>query len=210
VALLFWRRRAAMRNWKVYAEEIGGEFGARNRFSPAFISASLDSRDLFLETATSYEDEIPYYHTRATMPIRNPGSLILGIRRKSMLEEAQTRSGPTYAELEAHNAGALPLKVLGDPEFERHFFLVCNDHEALVALLTPEVRKELSRYPDIEIYVRRRTVEWRRAGEQADIAVVRRLTDLLKSLADQIDALPKRTITLTRQMEDERLIEKGI
>jgi hypothetical protein len=203
-------RRAPLRVWKAYAEEIGGEFSPRDSNSPAFISVSLEKRDLFIETATSHDDEAPYFHTRATMPIRNPGAVILGIRRKSMLEEAKTRNSPTYEEMQAHAAGALPLVALNDPEFQRRFFVVCNDEGALSGILTAEARRELSRYNDVEIYVRRRTIEWRRAGALSDINCMRRLTDLLGSLADYLDSVPKRSVTLTRLLEDERLIEKGI
>jgi len=197
LALVYWMRRGAIRTWDAFARAIGGEFKARSRFSPAYISGKFGAYPFFMETATSHEDDAPYYHTRAAVPIKNPAGLILGLRHKSLLEEVQTRSETApYA--------------LGDAEFERRFFLVCNVPEHLSDLLTPNARQTLSRYSDVEIYIRFDTMEWRRAGEQNDRQTIERLCALLTELADAVDKLPRRALTLSQRLADEELIRKGV
>ena len=195
--IVVWVRRAAYRTWKAYAAAVGGEFRAADGLSPSLVSGEIRSRPFIMETATSHEDEAGYYHTRTRVPIKNTGSMILGLRRKSLLEAAQTRS-------------ETPQFQVDDPEFEKQFFLYCNDMESLPAVLTPEVRSELTRYHDVEVYVRMGEMEWRRAGEQSDIKVIRRLTDLLLDMADTIDKLPSRGRSLTQVLADEKMIEKGV
>jgi hypothetical protein len=200
-AAVYWLRRGARRAWKTFAAQIGGEFAAKNRLSPSHVTGTIRGRSFLLETALSYEDEAPYYHTRARMPVRNAAGFILGLRRKSLLEEAQTRSERLPFALQ---------DALLDPEFERRFFLVCNDAGQLSAVLTPEARRELSRYPDVEVYARLSEIEWRRAGEQSDLRSLRRLTEMLAEMADAVDALPPRARTLSERLADEALIEKGV
>ncbi|HZP80866.1 MAG TPA: hypothetical protein VFB21_04440 [Chthonomonadaceae bacterium] len=190
-------RRGALRAWQAFAREIGGAFSAKNRLAPARVVGTVRGRDFLLETALSYEDEAPYYHTRACLPLRNAASFVLGLRHKSLLEEAQTRRDPAR----------LPLD---DPDFERQFFVVCNDLEALPAVLTRETRRELARYPDVEVYTRLNEIEWRRAGEERDARTLLRLTHLLADMAEAIDALPPRARTLSERLADEALIEKGV
>ena len=196
-AIAYWLRRSAIRAWEAFAKGIGGEFKARDRFAPAYISGKFGAYPFFMETASSHEDEAPYYHTRAAVPIKNPSGLILGLRHKSLLEEVQTR-------------GENPPYSLGDAEFERRFFLVCNAPEGLSELLTPEIRRTLSRYHDIEIYIRFDTMEWRRAGEQNELETIQRLCTLLTTMADAVDKLPKRTLSLSQRLSDEALIQKGV
>lgn len=197
VVLWYWLRRAALRAWRTYARRIGGELRERNAFSPAVLAGTLKERPFLMETATSHEDDAPYYHTRAALPIRNSAGFILGLRRKSLLEEAQTRK----------EAAAFDLQ---DPDFERRFFLVSNDGSRLPDLLTKEVRRELARYSDVEIYVRLSEVEWRRAGEQSDLKAIERLNALLAEMAEAIDALPSRPKSLSQRLADEALIAKGV
>lgn len=193
----YWMRRAALRTWAAFATQIGGEFKARNDISPAVVIGKIRERPFLMETATSHEDEAGYYHTRGSVPIRNAGSFILGLRRKSLLEEAQTRGEKTSYHLD-------------DPDFEGRFFIVCNDWDHLESILTPEVRRELRRYHDIEIYVRLGEMEWRRSGEQSDIAIIRRLNETLLDMAEAIDRLPSRGRSLTQCLADEKMIEKGV
>lgn len=194
-----WMRQGALRAWKAFAKELdGGEFAAKNAFSPHYVNGKVGERDFMLTTALSYEDDAPYYHTCAAVPITNPASLILGLRRKSLLEEAQTRrETPGYENLE-------------DPEFVRQFFLVCNVPQLLPDILTSDIRKELRRYGDVEVYGRLNRLEWRRSGEVSDLRALRRLTDALGRMADAIDALPSRRLTLSERLADEAVIEKGV
>jgi len=196
-ALWYQWRRGAIRVWRKFAASLGAEFQARDSFAPRFVSGVFAERPFFLETAVSHEDDAPYYHTRGAMPIRNPAGLILGVRRKSMLEEAQTRNERVDYGLE-------------DADFERCFFVVTNDPDDLPTVLNPEVRRGLRRYGDVEIYVRYDEIEWRRAGEVSDLKALQHLSTLLSQLAETIEALPKRTLTLTKRLQDEELIRKGV
>ena len=196
-AAVLWFRRGALRAWKAFAASVGGEFRAADAFSPRVVSGQIGERPFILETSTSHEDDAGYYHTRGRVPIKNAGSFILGLRRKSLLETAQTRSEE-------------PADAIVDADFMRQFFLYCNDPENLPAVLDAEARRELLRYHDVEIYVRMAEMEWRRAGEQSDPAVIRRLTDLAIDMAGRIDALPSRGRSLTQVLADEKAIEKGV
>lgn len=200
----------AARAWARYAHEISGEFTATAARTPDYLEGTIDGRALFMRTAVSHDDDAPYFHTLAAMPLENPGVMIAGLRRKSMLEEAQTRSRPTYAEMEAITAGAVPRAQIDDPAFVRSFFLVCNDAEHIAQILTTSVREELSRWPDVEVYIRRKQIEWRRPGALSDTASMRRLNLMLAGMAAAVDALPARRVGLTRLMEDEALIARGV
>lgn len=190
-------RRAVVRAWQQLARDLDGEFKARNSISPERVIGTLRQRPYVLETGLSHEDDAPYFHTRGAFPLRNPASIILGVRRKSLLEEAQTRRDRPAFDLE-------------DGDFHRQFFVVCNDAQVLPEVLTSAVRRELGRYSDVEIYVRRGELEWRRAGAQGDMRAIRRLNDLLADMAETIDALPKRALTLSELLADEELIAKGV
>jgi hypothetical protein len=194
-----WRRRAALRTWQRYARQhvTGGEFRARDAFAPACVTGTVRNRPVLLETATSNEDDAPYYHTRGALPIRNNAGFILGVRRKSLLEEVQTRRDQRPFDLD-------------DPDFEGRFFVVCNQGESLAAVLTPEVRRELKRYHDVEVYVRLSQMEWRRAGEENDLPTLQRLMEMLADMAEEIERLPSQPATLSQRLADENLIAKGV
>ena len=113
-------RRGVVRAWQKLARDLDGEFKARNSLSPERVIGTLRERPYVLETAISHDDDAPYYHTRGAFPIRNPASFILGVRRKSLLEEAQTRRDRPAFDLE-------------DADFTRQFFVVCNDAQNLPA-----------------------------------------------------------------------------
>jgi hypothetical protein len=190
-------RLGTNRAWRAFAGKIGGEFRQRNALSPDVLTATVRGRGYMLETATSHEDDAPYYHTKASIPIKNSAGFVMGLRRKSMLEEAQSRNETSALDL-------------GDAEFARRFFVVTNDAEAVSAVLTPGARRELSKYHDVEIYVRLGTMEWRRAGEVNALACIERLTDLLLEMGETIDKLPARPRTLSERLADEALIQKGV
>lgn len=196
-AAWFAYRLKTNRVWRTFAARIQGEFRPRNRMSPDVLTATVRGRGYMLETATSSEDDAPYYHTKASIPIKNPAGFVMGLRRKSMLEEAQTRN----------EANALDL---GDAEFMRRFFVVSNDPEAVGVVLTPEARRELNRYHDVEVYVRLGTMEWRRSGEVNALDCIERLTDLILDMGESIDKLPARPRTLSERLADEALIHKGV
>lgn len=196
-ALVYRLRSAAVRAWRLYAKEIQAEFSERNHFAPAYVSGKIEERPFFLATAVSHEDEAPYYHTCGSMPINNPGMVILGLRRKSMLEEAQTRKERAFYDF-------------GDTDFDRRFHLIANDPTVLPTILTAEVRRGLGRYSDVEIYIRLDKLEWRRAGAVNDLGALRHLNGMLLELAKTVDALPKRTLSLSQRLVDEGLIEKGV
>ncbi|MCW3095153.1 MAG: hypothetical protein JWL77_771 [Chthonomonadaceae bacterium] len=196
-AAWFASRLRTNRAWRTFAARIQGEFRPRNMLSPDLLTGTIRGRGYMLETATSSEDDAPYYHTRASIPIKNSAGFVMGLRRKSMLEEAQSRN----------EASAIDL---GDAEFSRRFFVVSNDPEAVAAVLTPEARRELNRYHDVEIYVRLGTMEWRRSGEVNALPCIERLTDLILDMGDTIDKLPARPRTLSERLADEALIQKGV
>ncbi|MCW3055846.1 MAG: hypothetical protein JWN14_5016, partial [Chthonomonadales bacterium] len=164
---------------------------------PDVLTATVRGRGYMLETGTSSEDDAPYYHTKASIPVKNVAGFVMGLRRKSMLEEAQTRTETSTIDL-------------GDAEFVRRFFIVSNDPEAVCQVLTPEARKELNRYHDIEIYARLGTLEWRRSGEVNALPCIERLTNLILDMGETIDKLPSRARTLSERLADEALIQKGV
>ena len=190
-------RLGTNRAWRTFAARVKGEFRPRNLFSPDLLTATVRGRGFMLETATSSEDDAPYYHTKASIPIKNAAGFVMGLRRKSMLEEAQSRNETAAIDL-------------GDAEFGRRFFVVSNDLEAVGTVLTPEARRELNRYHDVEVYVRLGTMEWRRSGEVNALPCIERLTDLLLDMGERIDSLPARPRTLSERLADEALIQKGV
>jgi hypothetical protein len=190
-------RRKTNRVWRAFAAKIDGEFRPRNAMSPDVLTATVRGRGFMLETATSSEDDAPYYHTKASIPIKNAAGFVMGLRRKSMLEEAQSRRETAVVDL-------------GDAEFSRRFFVVSNDPDAVHTVLTPEARRELNRYHDVELYVRLGTMEWRRSGEVNSLECIQRLTDLLLDMGERIDKLPSRPRTLSERLADEALIQKGV
>ncbi len=196
-AIAIWIRRGAYRSWRAFAASIGGDFRAADTFSPRVVSGELRKRPFLMETATSHEDDAGYFHTRGRVPVKNTGSFILALRRKSLLESAQTRGESAAFDLD-------------DPEFQRQFFVFCNDAENLPTVLTAEARRELLRYHDVEVYVRMGEMEWRRAGAQSDLKAIRRLTEVLLDMAEAIDSLPSRGRSLTQVLADEKMIEKGV
>ncbi len=185
------------RVWRTFATKIQGEFRPRSMMSPDVLTATVRGRGYMLETATSHDDDAPYYHTKASIPIKNPAGFVMGLRRKSMLEEAQSRNEAAVIDL-------------GDAEFGRRFFVVSNDPDAVSLVLTPEARRELNRYHDVEIYVRLGTLEWRRSGEVNALPCIERLTDLILDMGEGIDKLPARPRTLSERLADEALIQKGV
>ena len=197
VGAWFAYRLKTNRAWRSFAAQIKGEFRPRNLLSPDVMTATVRGRGFMLETATSSEDDAPYYHTKASIPIKNAAGFVMGLRRKSMLEEAQSRN----------EAQAIDL---GDAEFARRFFVVSNDPEAVGVVLTAEARRELNRYHDVEIYVRLGTMEWRRSGEVNALPCIERLTNLILDMGDTIDTLPARPRTLSERLADEALIQRGV
>ena len=190
-------RRRAYRAWQRLAKEIGGEFSPKNEISPRLVTGKLAERPYLLETAISHEDDAGYYHTRSAVPLKNAGSFVMGIRRKSLLEEVQTRSEKSQNGMNL-------------PDFENRFFLYCNDSDNLPNALTNEVRSEILRYHDLEIYVRLGEIEWRRAGEQSDLKTIRRLNEMMLRMASAIDGFPVRGRSLTQCLADEKMIERGV
>ena len=197
VGAWFAYRSKTNRAWRAFAARIDGEFRTRSLLSPDVLTATVRGRGYMLETATSSEDDAPYYHTKASIPIKNTAGFVMGLRRKSMLEEAQSRRETSEIDL-------------GDAEFTRRFFVVTNDPEAVGVVLTPEVRRELNRYHDVEIYVRLGTMEWRRSGEVNALSCIERLTDLILDMGERIDTMPARPRTLSERLADEALIQKGV
>ncbi len=209
-ALWYYWRRAAIRTWSRFAKQINAEFAEKNQFSPAWVSGSYRGRLFMLETTVSHEDDAPYYHTEASMPLKNSAGFILGVRRKSLLEEVQTRNESSYSQGANDGRRFGVLIDLEDPEFERKFFVITNDAVNISTVLTPEVRKEMSRYSDVELYIRREKLEWRRAGEERELRHIERLSNMLADLAESVENLPKRNYSLSEMMADESLISKGV
>ena len=194
---IWWLRKSASRVWQQFAAEVKGEYRAKNSLSPACVVGDFGTRPFILETALSHDDDAPYYHTRGAIPTKNRAGIVLGLRRKSLLEEAQTRK--VEAEFDLH-----------DSDFTRRFFIVCTAPEHLEEILTTEVRRELSRYNDIELYIRFEELEWRRGGEVSDLNSIRRLMTLIGGIASTLDTMPSRSLTLSRRLADEALIAKGV
>ena len=190
-------RTASVRAWRKFSQEIGGEFEAVSAYSPRFVSGKVGNRAVFVETSTSHEDDAPYFHTRVSTPVFNPGQHVMGVRRKSMLEEAQSRKDQA------------PV-LTGDSDFDGKFSMAAGDPEVLKAVLTPEVRRGLLKYGDVELYLAGEVLEWRRAGEVRDVSALKHLTGVLTAAADVIDAMPIRNITLTQKLADQELLRKGV
>ncbi len=197
IGIAYYMRTAALRAWKKYSNEINGEFKAKSRLSPRYISGTINDRPIFMETDMNNDDEAPYYHTRSSMPVGNPAMIVLGLRRKSMLEEAQSRNDSPFYEF-------------GDPDFDKRFHLIANVSDSLPELVDTQIRQLLVKYSDIEIYLKSNVIEWRRSGEVSDLESIRKLNAALSKLAHTVDHLPKRTISLSQKLADEELIRKGI
>jgi hypothetical protein len=129
--------------------------------------------------------------------MKNPASVVMGLRHKSMLEEVATRKEER------------PVPT-GDQDFDRSFFLVMNSPEHVETVLPAEVRRTLSRYSDVEIYLKSTQIEWRRSGTMRSAQDMLALFDVAAEIADALDKLPLRTISLSQKMEEEALIEQGI
>ena len=190
-------RTAAVRAWRNFSQQIGGEFEAASAYDPRFVSGKVGERAIFVETATSHEDDAPYFHTRVSTPVFNPGQHVLGVRRKSMLEEAQSRKEQA-------------MVLTGDSDFDGKFAMEAGDPEILRAVLTPEVRRGLLKYGDVELYLAGEVIEWRRAGLVRDTAALKHLTDVLILAANAVDAMPLRPITLTQKLAEQELLRKGV
>ncbi len=195
-AYTIWRQ-TALRNWRRLAAQLSGECKPRDAFSPALIAGTLNGRPYILETAVSHEDDAPYFHTRGALPLRNRAAFILGLRRKSLLEEAQTRRETITHEV-------------SDPDFSRKFMLSCNNSAHLLTVLGVNACKTLQKYHDVEVYVRLQEIEWRRSGQIGNLKVINELNEVISQLADKIDALPPSTLTLSEKLSDEAVIEKGV
>lgn len=195
-ALAVWLRRSALRAWAVYAREAGGELKPRSWLAPGRLSGAVSGRPLLMETAISREDAAPYYHTAARMPVANRAAFILALRRKSVLEEAQTRKErpPDWAQ----------------EELGRRFFIHCSQPENLTMVVTREAVRELMRYHEVELAIGLDQAEWRRAGEVADLPAIRRLNGTLASMAAAVEALPPREVSLPERLELERVLAQGI
>jgi hypothetical protein len=189
-----WRVSGTYRAWRGVAEKIGGTLENARPFS---IRGRHRGYAAFLQEAVSYEDAVAYRHTRGALNVMNPACAVMGLRRKSVLEEFTTRRD------------ARPVET-GDADFDRAFFLLLTVPEHVGALLTPEVRRVLRRYSDVEVYLRSMQIEWRRAGTLSSERDIMALFDVLADMTDALKALPARSLTLSQRLADEALIEGGI
>src|SRR5947208_6204007 len=139
------RRWQLERTWERMAGWLGGRMERRAVSSNERGGTALKMRAkgrfreyaAFLAEGISYEDAVPYYHTRGALNIRNPAMAVLGLRHKSILEEVVTRKD------------ARPVET-GDPDFDRAFFVLLTAPEHVQHILPPNIRKELIRHGDVE------------------------------------------------------------
>lgn len=191
-----WQNVATWLNGKLDTAEFVGESrsGMTERMR---VKGRLRDHAAFFGEGVSYEDAVPYPHTRGAINVRNPASVVLGLRHKSMLEEALTRKEARVVET-------------GDGDFDRVFFLHLNLPEYIEALLTSGARQTLMRYADVELYLKGTQIEWRRAGTLRSETDIKRLFELIADMADVLDTLPYRELTLSEKMAEEAVITEGI
>lgn len=190
--LFAWRRTQA---WHEAARELGGALevaGGKMR-----VKGRFRERPAFLSEAVSHEDAIPYPHTRGSLNIRNPARVVMGLRHKSLLEEVTTRNDTRPVET-------------GDRDFDRAFFLLITVPAHVEALLTDEARRSLKRFADVEIYLRGTQIEWRRADTVTSTREIVELFQVISDMADTLESLPVRPISLSEAVAEEALIEKGV
>lgn len=189
-----WRTAGMRAAWREVAEQIGGTLENAGPFS---LRGRRRGYAVSLQQAVSHEDTAAYRHTRGVITVLNPASAVMGLRRKSALEEFATRKDARTVET-------------GDPDFDRAFFLLLTVPEHVGALLPREVRRALSKYSDVEVYLRSTQIEWRRAGTVASSRDIIALFDATADIADNLKTLPPRSITLSQKIAEEALIEGGI
>ncbi len=206
VAAVLWAvftlgRKTAAAGVRAAWERVAGRLESTLEGAPWSSSLSVKGRyrgrAAFVKQAVSHEDPIPYPHTRGSLNIQNPANLIMGLRRKSLLEEVSTRKD------------ARPVET-GDPDFDRGFFLVLTLPEYVDRLLSTDVRKTLSRYGDVEVYLRSTQIEWRRSGlvrSDRDMLV---LMETIADMADVVESLPPRSLSLSERLAEEEVIREGV
>lgn len=189
------KRRATRRAWIEVAAALGGDLEAAPRGMA--VRGCFRGYTAFLGEGVSFEDAAPYYHTRGALSIQNPARVVLGLRRKSLLEEYLTR----------HERSAA---ITGDDRFDRVFFVAVSVPEYAQVLLPQQVRDTLARWNDVEVYVKGNQIAWRRASTVRSARAMVALFEAIATMADLLAGLPPRELTLEQQQEEEKLIERGI
>ncbi|MGC8667899.1 MAG: hypothetical protein ACP5VE_07300 [Chthonomonadales bacterium] len=197
MAALWWKRRLVRRAWGEVARALGGALDFRPGTRAMAVHGTYRGHTAFLGEGTSFEDGVPYHHTRGALSTRNPARVVMGLRRKSLLEEHLTRREENSV-------------ATGDPLFDRSFFLVASTPEHAQKLLPEEVRAVLTRWNDVEVYVKGGQIAWRRASRVRSARDMMALFEAIAQMADVLAELPPRELTPEEQQEEERLIEHGI
>lgn len=183
--------------WKHAAAALGVNYESRSGLRTGFVEGVSGRYPLALKTEVSFEDGPAYHHTSAVITCNNPGSVVLALRRKSVLEQFASR----------HDT---PQASTGDGDFDALFFVVSNDRADIDTLLGPEIRRRLKPLDDIEIFVRGEQVVVRRPGERKQARELLEMAGLAEATADVLATFPPRPRSLVEQMEDEELLKEGI
>ncbi len=190
-----WAISRKVRAWKAVAQDLAGTLELVQ--GKMCVTGRYRGRAAFLSEAVSFEDAVAYAHTCGALEVTNPARAVLGLRRKSLLEEYTQRKEPVAIDT-------------GDPEFGRTFLLVLTVPEHAGTLLSDEVRKRLKKFSDVEIYLRGTRLEWRRAGTVGSAREMITLFDIIADIADVLESLPPRTVSLSEALAEEALIKQGI
>ncbi|MCA1596911.1 MAG: hypothetical protein LC772_10880 [Chloroflexi bacterium] len=191
-----WRLRVVWQ-WRQAAILLDAAYTPRGGLKTGFIDGVSHGRRLHLVTSVSYEDGPAYHHTAAAITCENPGSVVLALRRKSVLEQYVGR----------HDVLETPT---GDQDFDALFFMASNDRTVIDTLVDPSIRQRLKRLDDIEVYVRGDQVVVRRSGERKAANELVEMAGIGAVIADILATFPVRRRSLVEQMEDEELLKEGI
>lgn len=192
-----WRgwRRALRRNWLSVAhglegvlDDVEGKLRVRGHYRgmPAFVSE-----------AVSYESGAPYAHTRGALNAPNPAHLILGLRRKSVLEEMTTQRDAETA-------------ATGDADFDRAFFLVASLPGAVGVVLEPHTRRALLSQTGAEWFVRPASVEWRRPGTLRSARDIMAMLAVAADVASAVGTLPDRALRAADARAEEEILSADL
>ncbi|MCC6731387.1 MAG: hypothetical protein IT208_18840 [Chthonomonadales bacterium] len=195
VAAWGWWRRALRSNWLSVAHGLEGALEAVD--GRLRVRGHYRGMPAFVGEAVSYEGGVPYAHTRGALDAPNPAHLILGLRRKSVLEEMTTQRNADTA-------------ATGDADFDRAFFLVASLPDAVGVVLEPHTRRALLTQAGSEWFVRPASVEWRRPGTLRSARDIMAMLAVAADVASAVGTLPDRALRPADARAEEEILNAGL
>src|SRR6185437_11839727 len=80
-----WRTRVVAA-WRSAAAKLDAHYADGTSTRPGAVTGTASGREFDLRTGVSYEDGPAYHHTAANIQCQNPAALVVGLRRRSVLE----------------------------------------------------------------------------------------------------------------------------